>query len=146
MFGPTLVPLLDTHTIANGGTYYQIFNMLSPDAKVVAIGGSYGGMLAAWHRLKYPFLSIGAIASGAPIDFYPAENSSDAHGSEEVQRLFFEAVINGEDDEVETDAQHEDESRGFALGGGVALTKKLKIGPEGSECILNSFANNGSEE
>ena len=48
----------------------------------------------AWHRHKYPFLSIEAIASGAPVDFYPAENSSDAHGSEEVQRLFFEAVIN----------------------------------------------------
>ena len=28
-----------SHTIANGGTYYQIFNMLSADAKVIAMDG-----------------------------------------------------------------------------------------------------------
>ena len=51
---------------------------------VILIGGSYGGMLAAWHRLKYPWLSLGAIASGAPIDFYPGMH---------VQETFLEAVI-----------------------------------------------------
>ncbi|XP_026486617.2 putative serine protease K12H4.7 [Vanessa tameamea] len=44
------------------------------NSKVVVIGGSYSGNLAAWMRLKYPDLVDAAIASSGPVlaktDFY----------------------------------------------------------------------------
>lgn len=42
-------------------------NLSAEACPVVLFGGSYGGMLAAWMRLKYPHIAVGALASSAPI-------------------------------------------------------------------------------
>uniref|UniRef100_A0A7S1LPM0 Uncharacterized protein n=1 Tax=Neobodo designis TaxID=312471 RepID=A0A7S1LPM0_NEODS len=39
----------------------------SPDSAVIAFGGSYGGMLASWFRIKFPGTVDGSIAGSAPI-------------------------------------------------------------------------------
>ncbi|EEF29462.1 catalytic, putative [Ricinus communis] len=48
---------------------------------IIVIGGSYGGMLASWFRLKYPHIALGALASSAPILYFDNITPSDAYYS-----------------------------------------------------------------
>ncbi|MFQ6631552.1 hypothetical protein Gotur_009182, partial [Gossypium turneri] len=48
---------------------------------VIVVGGSYGGMLASWLRLKYPHVALGALASSAPILYFDNITRSGAYYS-----------------------------------------------------------------
>ncbi|CAD5210429.1 unnamed protein product [Bursaphelenchus xylophilus] len=59
------------------GDFAQLINQLRVDynfSKVIAFGGSYGGMLAVWMRQKYPHIIHGAWASSAPIAYFRNAN------------------------------------------------------------------------
>ena len=49
------------------------------DRAVIVGGGSYGGMISAWIRMKYPHVFQGALAASAPILFFDGYVSPNAY-------------------------------------------------------------------
>jgi lysosomal Pro-X carboxypeptidase len=46
------------------------------ESAVVAVGGSYGGMLAAWLRAQHPGAVDGALAASAPVRSFPGQSAA----------------------------------------------------------------------
>jgi lysosomal Pro-X carboxypeptidase len=65
---------------ANLVTYIKKTVDGTQDSPVIAFGGSYGGMLAAWFRLKFPHIVVGAIAASAPVAQFTDLTPCDAFG------------------------------------------------------------------
>ncbi|KAI6172734.1 hypothetical protein M3Y98_01006300 [Aphelenchoides besseyi] len=62
--------------------YAQLIRKLKtqyPISRVIASGGSYGGMLSAWFRQKYPDVVDGAYAASAPLAYF--RNSGIPYGA-----------------------------------------------------------------
>jgi lysosomal Pro-X carboxypeptidase len=48
----------------------QLRNGTAKDSAIIGFGGSYGGLLTAWMRAKYPWALDGGLASSAPIALF----------------------------------------------------------------------------
>jgi lysosomal Pro-X carboxypeptidase len=61
---------LTIYSLADLAVFIQWVKSQTDDADnspVVTFGCSYSGALAAWFRMKYPTVTIGSIASSAPV-------------------------------------------------------------------------------
>ncbi|XP_042405795.1 lysosomal Pro-X carboxypeptidase-like [Zingiber officinale] len=98
-------------------------NLSAEASPVVVYGGSYGGMLAAWFRLKYPHVAIGAVSSSAPIlqfdDIVPWSSFYDGVSQDykDESANCFEVIKESWDQLMTTAAKK---------GGMLQLTKKFK--------------------
>uniref|UniRef100_A0A0M3IZ85 Putative serine protease pcp-1 (inferred by orthology to a C. elegans protein) n=1 Tax=Anisakis simplex TaxID=6269 RepID=A0A0M3IZ85_ANISI len=65
-----------------------------PDTPVISFGGSYGGMLSAWFRMKYPDIVTGAWASSAPLMYFPGGGVDPGAFDHKVKEDFLNAGCN----------------------------------------------------
>lgn len=71
--------------LADYAEFLQDFKRLNPQfesSPVISFGGSYGGMLTAWFRQKYPNVVAGGLAASAPVWMFPG--MSDCGGFAQV--------------------------------------------------------------
>lgn len=71
-FGDDVLDHMEFLSVAQALADYAVLvqelkETLDTDVPVIGFGGSYGGMLCTWFRLKYPHIVDGVIAASAPI-------------------------------------------------------------------------------
>ncbi|XP_065205171.1 putative serine protease K12H4.7 [Planococcus citri] len=115
---------------------------LPKDIKWIVFGGSYAGSLAAWARLKYPYLIHGAVSSSGPLlakvdfaeYFQVVKSSLDSYNSKCSNKI---AMANQKlDTLVKTDAGREQAANLFQLCG------KLENNPDDISSFFAGLADN----
>lgn len=118
-------------------------NLTAVDSPVVLFGGSYGGMMAAWMRLKYPHIAIGALASSAPIlqfeDIVPPETFYDIVSNDfKRESLSCFKTIKESWDAIETKANEENGLQ--SLSRTFRMCRDLKSGQELSDWLSSAYS------
>lgn len=63
------------------------------DKACIVFGGSYGGMLAAWLRMKFPSTFQGALAASAPFLYFQGAPSAPETGYDEICTADFRKAL-----------------------------------------------------
>ncbi|XP_030522324.1 lysosomal Pro-X carboxypeptidase-like [Rhodamnia argentea] len=118
-------------------------NLKARDSPVIVVGGSYGGMLASWFRLKYPHVTLGALASSAPILYFDDITPQDAYywvvtkDFKEASETCYQAIVDSWS-EIDRVAQ---EPKGTAnLSKMFKTCKPLKSGDELKDYLMSLYA------
>lgn len=64
------------------------------DKAVIVFGGSYGGMLAAWLRMKFPATFQGALAASAPLVYFQGAVTAPEPGFSNIATADFAGTYN----------------------------------------------------
>ncbi|AQL00189.1 Putative serine peptidase S28 family protein [Zea mays] len=118
-------------------------NLSAEGSPVVLFGGSYGGMLAAWMRLKYPHIAIGALASSAPIlqfeDIVPSTIFYDLV-SDDFRRESLSCFLTIKDSWKELDDQANEQDGLLKLSKTFHLCQTLKTSGDLSDWLSSAYS------
>ncbi|XP_020246238.1 LOW QUALITY PROTEIN: lysosomal Pro-X carboxypeptidase-like, partial [Asparagus officinalis] len=99
-------------------------NLSTTGSPVVVFGGSYGGILATWFRLKYPHVALGALASSAPVLLF--DNLVSPYKITDIVTQDYKSVSKSCYSTIKN-SWEEIKKTGRRKGGRDQLTKKLRI-------------------
>jgi pimeloyl-ACP methyl ester carboxylesterase len=123
--------------------YYLKQDLGANNSAVVAFGGSYGGMLASWLRIKFPNVVDGVIAGSAPILSFMGETPAYFSGSF-AEVVTYDASTAGGSTDACKDNIKAAWADIFKIGGSkdgrTQLASTFKLCDSASQLLINSEA------